>query len=230
VRAAGAAARMALENERLHAEVKAQLEEVRASRARIIEAGDAERRRVERDLHDGAQQRLVSLSLALRSAQDRVGDDAAASAAIEEAEHELQVALAELRELARGIHPAILTEEGLSGALESLAMRSPVPVTIDADSIGRLPPAIEATAYFAVSEALANVAKHAGASHATVSAHLSDRTLLVEIRDDGMGGADVANGSGLRGLADRVAAVGGELTVSSPVRAGTRVRAEIPCG
>ncbi len=231
IRSAGAAARLAMENERLHAEVKAQLEEVRASRARIVEAADAERRRVERNLHDGAQQRLVNVSLSLRLAQDRLehGSDPAASTAIQEATGELRTALVELRELARGIHPGILTEEGLDAALESLAERSPVPTTIETDSIGRLPAPAEATAYFVVSEALVNVAKHARATRATVGLTAADGMLLVEVGDDGIGGADPSRGTGLRGLADRVAAADGRLVVESPPGRGTRVVAEIPC-
>jgi signal transduction histidine kinase len=229
--AVGAAARLALENERLHAEVKAQLEEVRASRARIVQAADLERRHVERDLHDGAQQRLVNLSLALRMAQDRLrqGNDSAAEATLEEAAEELRTALFELRELARGIHPAILTEEGLAAAMESLAERSPVPAVVVDAPAGRLHPSVEATAYFVVSEALANVAKHARASRVVMSATLSDGSLRVEVADDGVGGADLSVGSGLRGLADRVAATSGQLVVDSGPGSGTRVIADIPC-
>ncbi|MGQ0668712.1 MAG: sensor histidine kinase [Actinomycetota bacterium] len=231
VRSVGSAARLAMENERLHAEVRAQLEEVRASRARIAEAADAERRRVERDLHDGAQQRLVNLSLALRMAQDRLGEgnDSATAATLEELAEELRTALVELRELARGLHPAILTEEGLGAALESLAERAAVPTLVLEAPATRLPRAVEATAYFVVSEALANVAKHAQASRVTVRAGLTDGRLRVEVADDGVGGADVSGGSGLRGLADRVAAADGRLVVDSPAGRGTRVVADMPC-
>src|SRR6266542_2254589 len=230
IRSAGAAARLAMENERLHAEVKAQLEEVRASRARIVEAADAERRRVERNLHDGAQQRLVNVSLSLRLAQDRLehGSDPAASTAIREATGELRTALVELRELARGIHPAILTEEGLGAAVSSLANRSALPVRV-AVAAGRFPAPVEATAYFVVCEALVNVAKHADATEASVSAQRVDGRLRIEIADDGKGGATTARGSGLQGLVDRVAALGGTLRLESPPGAGTVVVAEIPC-
>jgi signal transduction histidine kinase len=231
VQAVGAAARLAMENERLHAEVKAQLEEVRASRARIVEAADQERRRVERDLHDGAQQRLVNLSLALGIARDRLrqGNDAAAERTLEGATEELRIALFELRELARGIHPAILADEGLGAAMESLAQRSPVPaVVLEAPAV-RLGPSVEGTAYFVVAEALANVAKHSRASHVQVRARISDGALRVDVSDDGVGGAEESAGSGLRGLADRLAAVSGTLTVDSAPGRGTRVVAEIPC-
>jgi signal transduction histidine kinase len=231
VEAVAAAARLAIDNERLQAEVRAQLEEVRASRARIVEASDAERRRVERNLHDGAQQRLVSLSLAvglMKEQLDHDGDPTLA-AQVEALSKELREALQELRELARGIHPAILTEEGLLAAVESLADRSSVPVTIRHERLGRLPEPVEATAYFAVAEALTNVVKYANASRATVRLHCNLGSLDVEVADDGVGGADPSTGSGLRGLQDRVAALGGWLSVESVPGAGTRVRAEIPC-
>jgi signal transduction histidine kinase len=206
--------------------------ELRQSRTRIVEATDAERRRLERDLHDGAQQRLVSLMLALRLTRSRLsGDsDAAAVAGLDEAAIELKTALGELRELARGIHPAILTEAGLGPALDSLADRSSVAASVLARPERRLSPAVEATAYFVVSEALANVAKYASATRATVTAECPGDSLRVEIADDGVGGADPSGGSGLRGLADRVAALGGSLSVVSPRGGGTRVVAEIPLG
>jgi signal transduction histidine kinase len=230
VDAAGAAAQLALENERLHAEVRAQLEEVRSSRARIVRAADAERRRVERDLHDGAQQRLVTLSLALRMATEQLnGTDPAVRATLEEASGELGLALSELRELARGIHPSILTEAGLGPALESLAERSPVPAMIVEAPERRFSEEVEASAYFVVSESLANAAKHSGAGSVRIGAHVMNGWLLVEVIDDGIGGADPAKGSGLRGLADRVAAVGGRLTVRSSDGRGTRIEAVIPC-
>ncbi len=230
VRLTAAAASMALEHARLQAEVEAQLEQVRASRARIVEAGDAERRRLERDLHDGAQQRLVTLSLALGMARDRAAEaDPELGALIESASKEAREALTELRELARGIHPAVLTEAGLTGAIQALAERSPVATTITAVPEGRFPAAIEATAYFVVSEALANVAKHARADCAQVTIRKLAGRLLVEVSDDGTGGARAAEGSGLRGLADRVASVGGVLQVDSPPGRGTRLEAEIPC-
>ena len=228
VDAAVAAARLAIANERLRAEIRAQLEQVRASRQRIVEAGDRERRRVERNLHDGAQQRLVSLSLSLAMLQERVGDDPATAGAVGEVAGELKAAIAELRELARGIHPAILTEEGLEAAVGSLADRSPVPVTVTSDLDGRLPETVEAVAYFVVSEALTNVAKDSRARTATVALSRRDGTVSVAVADDGVGGADPDLGSGLLGLSDRVAAVGGTLLVQSPSGAGTRVVAEIP--
>ncbi|HXJ66125.1 MAG TPA: ATP-binding protein [Actinomycetota bacterium] len=230
VRSVAAAARIALENERLRAEVRAQLEEVRASRQRIVEAGDAERRRVERNLHDGAQQRLLTLSLSLRLTMERLGDDADPELRreLDEAAAEAARAVQELRELGRGIHPAVLTGSGLAAALESLAERSPLPVTLDAASNGRLPEPVEVTAYYVVSEALANCQRHAGASSVRVATALDGGDLVVTVTDDGRGGADVGAGSGLRGLEDRVAALGGRLTVESAPGRGTTVRAEIP--
>jgi signal transduction histidine kinase len=230
VRLTAAAARMALDHSRLQAEVQAQLEQVRASRARIVEAGDAERRRLERDLHDGAQQRLVMLTLALGMARSRAaGADPELESMIESASKEAGEALIELRELARGIHPAVLTETGLAGAVQALAERSPVPTTIAAMPHGRFPAAIEATAYFVVSEALANVAKHSMASTAQVMITRLPGRLVAEVSDDGAGGAQPDGGSGLRGLADRVAAAGGVLRVDSPPGGGTRLEADIPC-
>jgi signal transduction histidine kinase len=230
VRAVAATARMTIENERLQAEVRAQLEEVRASRARIVEFGDAERRRVERNLHDGAQQRLVNLSLALGIARSQVPTTADGELAVvlDEAAAELRLALAELRELARGIHPVILSEAGLGPALASLAERSPIPVTVAVVPPDRLPARVEETAYYVASEALANAAKHAHATIVTISAQRRGDGLMVEIGDDGVGGAD-PNGSGLRGLADRVAAVDGRLEVRSRTGEGTCVTAELPC-
>ena len=206
--------------------------ELRQSRTRIVEATDAERRRLERDLHDGAQQRLVSLSLQLRLARSRLSGDAntAAAAVLDDAAAELRTALAELRELARGIHPAILTEAGLGPAIDTLVGRSSVAAAVLALPDRRLSPAVEATAYFVVSEALANVAKYASATRATVTAECPGDSLRVEVADDGVGGANPATGSGLRGLADRVAAQGGSLSVVSPTGGGTRVVAEIPLG
>jgi signal transduction histidine kinase len=231
VDAVGAATRLAVQNERLQAEVRAQLEEVRASRARIVEAGDAERRRVERNLHDGAQQRLVTLSLVLAEAQTRLGPaaDPELASGLQEAAEELRRALAELRELARGIHPAILTEDGLVPALESLAQNAPVPIKVTAAVDGRFAPAVEATAYFVVSEALTNVAKYAQAHQVRINVGRTNGQLTVEVSDDGVGGADPGKGSGLRGLADRVAAVDGRLQVDSPAGEGTRIAAAIPC-
>lgn len=228
--AAAAAARLAVENERLQAEVRAQLEEVRASRARIVEAADEERRRVERDLHDGAQGRLVALALALRLAASKLEDrDEAARAAIQRANEEVSQALSELRELARGIHPSILTDEGLAAALEALAERASVRVDLEAVADERLSARIEAGAYFVVSEAITNAAKHAAGARVRVRAVRENGMLHVEIADDGPGGADVARGSGLRGLADRVEALDGTFEVVSGAGAGTRIVARIPC-
>ena len=230
VEAAAAAARLALENARLQAELRAQLAEVRASRARIVEAGDAERRRLERDLHDGAQQRLLAIRLALRLARGQLGDGGRpVDELLVEAEQELEGTLHELRALARGIHPAVLTEEGLAPALETLARRASVPVEIDAVPAERLPPPVEAAAYFVASEALANVAKHAQASRVRIEVLREDGHLVIDISDDGIGGADSAAGSGLVGLRDRVEALNGTLRIESPLGRGTRVYAEIPC-
>jgi signal transduction histidine kinase len=206
--------------------------ELRRSRARIVEATDAERRRLERDLHDGAQQRLVSLSLAVRLLRARLvaaGEpNGEAIAAADAAAAELKVAIRELRELARGIHPAILTEAGLGAAINALAERSMVPVMVSAVPDRRLSAAVEATAYFVVSEALANVAKYASATKASIGAACDGSTLRVEVGDDGIGGADGSRGTGIRGLQDRVAALGGRLTIESPAGQGTLVVAEIP--
>ena len=229
--AAGAAARFALENERLQAQLRLQLEEVRASRARIVQAGDEERRRLERDLHDGAQQRLLGLGMALQLARSQLVPSAnGADELLAEAETELRAALDELRELARGIHPAILTEQGLPAAVRSLAERSSVPVTIVGLPEQRLGEPVEAAAYFLVSESLANVAKYAQASTVRVCVARRNGHAVVDVEDDGVGGADPGRGSGLRGLADRVHALDGTLTVDSRAGAGTRIHAEIPCG
>jgi signal transduction histidine kinase len=206
--------------------------ELRRSRARIVEVADAERRRLERDLHDGAQQRLVALSLSLRLLRTKLhaepGLDPGTVEAADSAAEELRVAIAELRELARGIHPVILTEAGLGQAIASLAERSIVPAIVTDEPDRRLPSAVEATAYFVVSEALANTAKHAAATRVAVGARCLAGTLHVEISDDGVGGADRGGGTGIEGLHDRVAALGGTLTVDSPPGQGTLVVAEIP--
>jgi signal transduction histidine kinase len=229
-RAAAAAAGMALENERLHAQVRRQLEEVRASRSRIVQAGDDERRKVERDLHDGAQQRLVALALALHTGRRQLtsGRTDILADTLARACEELRLALDELRALAHGIHPVILTDEGLGPALRSLADRASVPVTLGEVPNIRFPGTVEATAYFVVSEALANVGKHAHASRATVCVTHDDVVLTVEVADDGCGGADVTRGSGLRGLYDRVAAVNGHLIVTSRAEHGTTLTATLP--
>jgi signal transduction histidine kinase len=226
---AGAAVALALENERLEAELRARVEELRASRSRLVEAGLSERRRLERDLHDGAQQRLVSLRLALGMAREQADKDAAMTRKlVEGALGELDSALAELRELARGIHPGVLSDHGLEPALSALADRSPFRVDVRA-AAERLPQDVESAAYFMVAEALTNVAKYAQASHASVSVERRNGHAVVEVRDDGVGGADPARGTGLAGLADRVAALDGRLSISSPDGGGTVVRAEIPC-
>jgi signal transduction histidine kinase len=230
VRAAGAAAALALENERLDAELRRRVSDLRDSRARIIAAGDAERRSLERDLHDGAQQRLVGLALRLRLARRHVPEASEAAPLLDEAMTELTETLGELRELARGIHPALLADRGLDAALPALADRSAVPVDLVGTPGGRLPPPVETAAYFVVAEALTNVAKYAGASRAEVSVAREDGRAVIVVRDDGVGGADPAAGSGLRGLADRVGALDGRLEVQSPRGGGTLVRAEIPCG
>jgi signal transduction histidine kinase len=223
------AMRLAVENDRLTAEVEAQLQEVRASRARIVEAGDVERRRVERDLHDGAQQRLVALSLELQVARRALGDagDPAVRRSLDRAAEEALEALAELRDLALGIHPLILTEAGLGAAVESLADRTPVPVSVDVGP-ERYSPAVEGAAYFVISEALTNVTKYANATKATVRVRGLGDHLSIEVEDDGIGGADPRTGSGLRGLADRLAALDGTISVVSPIGRGTHISAEIP--
>jgi signal transduction histidine kinase len=210
-------------------ERKQQQEELEASRQRIVAAGDAARRKLERNLHDGAQQRLVSLSLSLRLAQNQVAKSPArAEELLEASREELMQALEELRELARGIHPAVLTDRGLEAALEALAGRAALPVEIDCIPDVQLPPPVEAAAYYVVSEALANITKYAGASAVKVSIGQVDGYALVEVADDGVGGADPTRGSGLSGLSDRVASLNGKLVIDSPPGAGTRIRAEIP--
>lgn len=230
VEAVAAAARLTLVNARLHAEVRAQLETVKESRTRLATAADDERRRIERDLHDGAQQRLVALALELRSAQKALGEttDPEIDRLLASTADELHIAVEELRALAHGIHPGTLTQAGLASALQALAARMPLPVSVVA-APERLPPDVEATAYFVASEALTNVAKHSHASKAAVRATQEDGTLVIEISDDGIGGAMASAGSGLHGLADRVEARGGRLLVVSEPGAGTQVVGEIPC-
>ncbi|MGZ4613879.1 MAG: sensor histidine kinase [Kineosporiaceae bacterium] len=230
VRAACAAAGLALENERLQADLRARLDDLRASRARIVQAGDIERRRLERNLHDGAQQRLVSLAVALGLAEARLpADPVGARTVICTARRDLGEALQELRELAHGIHPAILSDRGLGGALEALADRTPIPVELSV-APGRLPEPVEAAAYYVVAEAVANATKHARADGVSVDVARADGRLLVTVADDGVGGAATSGGSGLRGLGDRVEALGGTFRVTSPRDRGTTVRAELPCG
>ncbi len=227
--AVASAMRLAVENERLTAAVEAQLQEVRASRARIVEAGDLERRRVERDLHDGAQQRLVSLSLELQVARRALGEggDPAVRSSLERAAEEALAALSELRDLALGIHPLILTEGGLGEAVESLADRTSVDVSVDIGA-ERYSPAVEGAAYFVISEALANVTKYAQATKIVVRVRGLDDHVSIEVDDDGIGGADPRAGSGLRGLADRLAVLDGTITIVSPIGGGTRISAQIP--
>jgi PAS domain S-box-containing protein len=222
--------RRAAEEAARHREIeRARSEELHASRARIVEAADAARRKIERDLHDGAQQRLVALALEVRLARARVDKDpGSAGPFLERVGQELTEASSELRELARGIHPAVLTERGLAPAISALISRAPLPVDLVGLPEDRLPPATEATAYFTVAEALTNVAKYAEASHATVRMERENGIFAVEISDDGKGGAQAAPGSGLSGLADRVGAADGVLTVTSPPGDGTIVRAELP--
>ncbi len=228
-----AAARLALENARLQAALAAQLEEVRASRARIVQAGLDERRKVERNLHDGAQQRLLALSLTIAMISDQrtaaPGDLPRLSRLLEAARGEIRAAIGELRELGRGIHPAVLANEGLAAAAETLAALAPLPVTVRIEP-GRYPAAVEAGAYFVIAEALANIAHHARASRAEITARRAGGQLIVEIGDDGIGGAPACGGTGLTGLADRVAALGGQLTVTSPAGHGTTILAGLPCG
>ncbi|HEX5927175.1 MAG TPA: sensor domain-containing protein [Baekduia sp.] len=228
VHAAAAAASLAIDNERLKADLRARLEELRVSRLRIVEATDAARRRIERDLHDGAQQQLVALALELRLLHRRVADQPEITPLVDGLSERLSSALAELRELARGIHPSILTEQGLAPAIGALADRAPVEVRAVVGVEERLSEPVEAAAYFVVAEALTNVVKYARASAVEVEVRCADGDVLVEVADDGVGGVDVTAGSGLRGLEDRLAAVDGRLVIDSPPEGGTRLRARIP--
>jgi signal transduction histidine kinase len=228
IEAVSAAAAIALENASLRAEAEARLAELRASRQRLVAAGDAERRRLERNLHDGAQQRLVALAMQLRLVQAGIRrDPASAEALVTSASAELAQGLEELRELARGLHPAVL-EHGLPSALDSLASRSTVPTAVTCDELPRLPEPVELALYFVACEALTNVAKYSRARAASVTLRRTPGGVAVEIADDGVGGADPARGSGLRGLVDRVGALDGHLRVTSPPGAGTVVTAELP--
>ena len=231
VRAVGAAAGLALQNERLDAELRAKVGELRSSRERMLRIGLEERRRLERDLHDGAQQRLVSMALNMRLARAKLrADPDGAEQLLSGASDELEAALAELRELARGIHPAVLSDRGLDTALENLAHRAPVPVELNSLPGERFPEAVELAAYFVVSEALTNVAKYAGATHAVVGLERHNSRLVVQVSDDGVGGADPEEGTGLRGLADRLAVIEGRLEIESERGRGTTITARIPCG
>jgi signal transduction histidine kinase len=225
-----AAAGLTLENARLQAELRARLAELQASRARLVAATETERRRIERDLHDGTQQRLVSIAMTLGFAEAKLdADRPAVQPVLREARDALSAALAELRELTQGIRPAILVERGLAAALDDLARRAALPVRLDVSVSGRLPEQVEGAAYFVASEALTNAAKHSHAGEVRLVASQFDGVLVLEVGDDGIGGAAAGGGSGLRGLADRVEALGGRLTVSSPPGRGTTLRAEIPC-
>jgi signal transduction histidine kinase len=230
VDAIGAAASLALENERLEAELRSKVAELRASRQRMLRIGLEERRRLERDLHDGAQQRLVSMALNMRLARARLRDDPrGAEHLLDGAGDELEAALEELRELARGIHPAVLSDRGLDTALETLARRAPVPVELQGVPGERLPEAVELVAYFVVAEALTNVAKYASASQVTVDVARTNGRVVVQVADDGVGGADPDAGTGLRGLADRLAVIEGRLEIDSEPGEGTTITAKIPC-
>jgi signal transduction histidine kinase len=224
-----AAAGLALENERLSAEVRAQLEELRASRRRLVEAGDRERRRLERDLHDGAQHRLLAVSLLL-TRLERSATDTEVQEIAGKAKAELSRSLSELRDLALGLHPAVLTDYGLAVALEGVAARVPIPVDLSVEASGRPPMQVEVAAYYVICEALANVVKHARASRARIRIRDDGSSLLIEVVDDGIGGATSSGGSGLQGLTDRLAALDGRLVVVSPAGGGTAVEAVIPCG
>jgi signal transduction histidine kinase len=233
LQAAGAMARLALENERLQAEVRSQLVQLRSTTARLVEAGQDARQRIERDLHDGAQQRLLALSMTLGQARASAGDgaDPQLRAFLDHAAGDLQHAITELRELARGIHPMLLTQEGLGSALHALAERAPLPVQVSAPS-QRFPDTVESTAYFFVSEAVTNAARHAAASAVHIEVTVAGDELTVRVSDDGIGGADTtaSNGSGMLGMRDRVVALGGRMTVTSPSGGGTTVVARLPCG
>jgi signal transduction histidine kinase len=232
VRSVCAAASLALENERLQAELRARLSELQASRARLVEATDAERRRIERDLHDGTQQRLVSIAMSLGLLESKLPDqETATRPLVREAREALALALEELRELTHGINPPLLTERGLAAALDELCRRAALPthLQLNLQADRRLPDRVESAAYFVASEALTNAAKHSHGSEVRVSASHEGGKLTLEVVDDGIGGAAGAGGSGLRGLADRVEALGGRLAVTSPPGRGTSLRAEIPC-
>jgi signal transduction histidine kinase len=228
VQAAAAAASLALDNERLKADLRARVQELRASRVRLVEASNAARRQIERDLHDGAQQQLVAMAVELRLLRNRIGANTEAVELVDRIDTKLAAAMHELRELARGIHPGILTDRGLSPALESLAARAPITVECEIDLPVRPPSSVEAVAYFVVAEGLTNVLKYAQASRATIRARYDGDDLLVEMEDDGVGGADESKGTGLQGLRDRVGALDGTLSVASPEGGGTLVRACIP--
>jgi signal transduction histidine kinase len=228
--AVSAAADMALENARLHVELHTQLDELKESRARLVEASQDERRRLERNLHDGAQQRLVAMSLELSMMERRLREDPALAGQVERLRDQLGTAMEELRDLARGLHPSVVTSHGLGVALDSLAAHSPVRVHRDVAELPRLPETIEVAIYFFVAECLTNVAKYARAREAQVTIRLENDEVTAVVADDGVGGADPHAGSGLLGLADRVETLGGRLEVESPEGGGTRVTAHLPVG
>jgi signal transduction histidine kinase len=212
------------------AALSSRVDELRARREQLVEVVEAERRRIERDLHDGAQQRLVALAMNLGMAKDKFDKDpTAARALLDEAHADAKQAMIELRNLARGIHPAVLSDRGLDAALSSLAGKAPVPVAVEVWVSERPPANIETTAYFVVAEALTNIAKHAGATRAAVTVARQNGHLKVEVTDDGIGGADAARGTGLAGLVDRVTAVDGTIHLSSPVGGPTTLTVELPC-
>jgi signal transduction histidine kinase len=213
----------------LHAELRARLDELKGSRARIVDAGQTERKRLERNLHDGAQQRLIALSLELGFWEEGLHGDPEASRRLDRARREIATSLEELRAVASGLHPAVVSGHGLEVALEQLAARGPVPVRLNVDVRIRMPERLEMAAFYLVSESLANIGKHAHATSATVDVSRTGDRVVIEIADDGIGGADTELGSGLRGLADRVEALEGRLRIWSPNGRGTRLRAEIPC-
>ncbi len=226
--AAVEAVRLSLDNARLTARVRSQLAEVEASRARITTAADEARHRLERDLHDGAQQQLLGLGMSLVAARRAVPDESAAATRLDEASAQLKDSLVELRQLSRGLRPALLAERGLEVALDDLRRRIPVPLSIRVDLLERPAPHVEVTAYYVLAESLQNVTRHAPGATATVTVRGTGPDLVVSVSDDGPGGADVSRGTGLRGLSDRVHAIGGELSVESPIGAGTTVTARLP--
>jgi signal transduction histidine kinase len=229
VAAVSAAAGIALENGRLEAELKARLQELHGSRTRVVEAQQNERRRLERNLHDGAQQRLVALALELGLLAEQADSDSATQTRLKRARSEIAQSLDELRDIARGLHPAVVSGHGLAVALESLAAATPLEVHLQTEGLPRLPEPLEVAAYYVVSESLTNAAKHAQASRVSVQVEVTGNTLIAEVIDDGVGGADSERGTGLRGLADRVEALDGRLRIWSSPGSGTRVRAELPC-
>jgi signal transduction histidine kinase len=225
-----AAAALSIENERLQAELRARVVELQASRARLVEATEDERRRIERDLHDGTQQRLVSIAMSLGLLDAKLPLDAAeAKPLVREARMALSQALADLRDLTQGIYPTVLSERGLRAALDELCRQSALPALVECTLVERLPSAIETAAYFIVSEAITNAAKHSHATEVTAVVTYADRVLRIEVADDGIGGARPSGGTGLRGLTDRAEALGGTLTLTSPPGRGTRLRVRLPC-